>query len=121
MKIIYEAKSFYCEELFRSDSIKYELNLMYLKVNNVWRECDNETLNISFPTMIDKNKNRFFASTNLNNKTNKIRIYELDEGVPYEDRYVIFKNTKVYVQSLYDDNIMCDIELLDLNYVEIKK
>ncbi len=121
MKIIYEAKSFYSEEIFRSDSIKYELNLMYLKVNNTWRECEKETLNISFPIMVDKNKNRFFASTNLNNKTNKIRIYELDEGVPYEDRYVIFKNTKVYVQSLYDDEVMCDIELLDLNYVEILK
>lgn len=121
MKIIYEAKSFYSEEIFRSDSIKYELDLMYLKINNTWRECERDSLNISFPTMLDKNKNRFFASTNLNNKTNKIRIFELDDGVPYEDRYVIFKNTKVYVQSLDDEEIMCGLEMLDLNYVEVVK
>lgn len=48
--------------------------------------------------MLDKNKNRFFASTNFNNKTNKIRIFELD-----------------------DDEVMCGLDMLDLDYVEVLK
>lgn len=60
------ARSIYSDEYFISEDIKFELGLMYLRVNEKWRECEKDTRSINFPGMIDGKGNRIFASLNPN-------------------------------------------------------
>lgn len=68
MKILNRAKSFYSDEYFISQDIKFELEMMYLRVNCVWRECEESTRSINFDDMLDKQGNKIFASLSEDGK-----------------------------------------------------
>lgn len=117
-KKLYKAKSIYSEEFFESYDIKNEIGLVYLKVNDKWREVEPISVSVNFPYMVDRENNKIFASLDKNYKENKIRIFELDEGVPFEDRNVFIQDSKIFVEALYDENIYCGFDLLNLSFVE---
>ena len=119
MKILYRGESIYSDQLFESYDIKYNLDMVYLRVNNSWREVSEATLSIHLPHMVDRNKNKIFASINENNISNKLRIFEFETFEPYTDRNVVFKDSQVYIQDLEDKTIECGFHLLNLDYVEI--
>ena len=62
MQILNRAKSIYSDEYFISEDIKFELDLMYLRINGKWRECDKLTRSINFEDMLDSKGNKIFAS-----------------------------------------------------------
>ena len=66
--ILNRAKSIYSDEYFISKDIKFELGLMYLRVNEKWRECEKDTRSINFPDMIDAKGNKIFASLSPDGK-----------------------------------------------------
>lgn len=68
MRLLNRAQSIYSDEYFISEDIKFELGMMYLRVNNVWRECDETTRSIHFDNMLDSEKNKIFVSLNENGK-----------------------------------------------------
>lgn len=121
MKILYRGESIYSDEVFETYDIKYELDMVYLRVKNTWREVSESTLSVHLPYMKDRNKNKIFASLNENNITNKLRLFEFETYEPYTDRNVVLKDSQVYIQSLEDKTIECGFYLLDLDYVEIIK
>ena len=121
MKILYKANSVYSNEMFESFDIKYEYEMVYLRIKNAWREVDESTLSIHTPNMLDKNKNKIFASLNESNLNNKLKIYEFEEYEPFTIRNVVFKDFQIYIQDLDDKTIECGFYLLNLEYVEIIK
>lgn len=62
MKILNRAKSIYSDEYLISEDIKFELGLMYLRINGKWKECDKDTRSINFEDMLDNQGNKIFAS-----------------------------------------------------------
>lgn len=62
MKILNRAKSIYSDEYLISEDIKFELGLMYLRINGKWKECDKDTRSINFEDMLDSQGNKIFAS-----------------------------------------------------------
>lgn len=64
MEILHGAQSIYSDEYFVSTDIKFEHDLMYLRVNGKWRECDKSTRAIHFENMIDSQGNKIFAAVN---------------------------------------------------------
>ena len=68
MKILNRAKSIYSDEYFISEDIKFDLGLMYLRVNNQWRECEELTRSINLDDMTDRQGNKIFASLSEDGK-----------------------------------------------------
>ena len=76
MQILNRAKSIYSDEYFISEDIKFELDLMYLRINGKWRECDKLTRSINFEDMLDNQGNKIFASLQKDGKGGDICYVE---------------------------------------------
>lgn len=84
MKILNRAKSIYSDEYFISKDIKFDLGLMYLRVNNQWRECEESTRSINLDDMLDSQGNKIFASLSEDGKGGDVCInpdYELNKYI----------------------------------------
>ncbi len=86
--ILNRAKSIYSDEYIISKDIKFELGLMYLRVNEKWRECEKDTRSINFPDMIDAEGNKIFTSLSPDGKGGD----KIIEDGKYEDGFnAVFK------------------------------
>jgi hypothetical protein len=94
MEILHRAQSIYSGEYFVSTDIKFEQDLMYLRVNGKWRECDKSTRAIHFENMIDSQGNKIFAAVNKDFKNGD----RLIENGRYEDAF------NVVYEPYFDSN-----------------
>ena len=76
MKILNRAKSIYSDEYLISEDIKFELGLMYFRINGKWKECDKDTRSINFEDMLDSQGNKIFASLSEDGKGGDIVKHE---------------------------------------------
>lgn len=104
MKILNRAKSFYSDEYFISQDIKFELEMMYLRVNGIWRECEESTRSMNFDDMLDSQGNKIFASLSASGKGGDIMKDDEYYGIAkYKDiRFVVeYENVE---ECLYEGN-----------------
>lgn len=102
--ILNRAKSIYSDEYFISKDIIFELGLMYLRVNEKWRECKKDTRSINFPDMIDSKGNKIFASLNPNGNGADLCRY-IKGHLMYDEPGVVCKfiDGAIYFIDLNDD------------------
>ena len=87
MKILNRAKSIYSDEYLISEDIKFELGLMYFRINGKWKECDKDTRSINFEDMLDSQGNKIFASLNEDGKGGDI-VKIRDSDFKYVYKYI---------------------------------
>ena len=104
MKVLNRARHLYSEEYIVSDSIKFELNQMYLFHKNRWTECEESTRSINFENMIDKNGKKIFASLSEDGVGGDVLNYK-DIIVGYDKHNMMFNAQK--------DSYAIDMENLD--------
>lgn len=119
MEILNRAKSIYSDEYFISSDIKFELGMMYLRVKGVWGECEKATRSIHIGDMIDSNGTRIFASLRKDGKSGDIlRIEQLDEDEPFEDRTVVYDETSIRIKN-YKFDWHCNLDMINLEFAKV--
>ena len=103
-KLLNRARSVYSDEYFISEDIKFELGMMYLRVDGKWRECEKDTRSIHFSGMQDSNDKRIFASLNPNGTGADLCRY-IKGHLMYDEPGVVCKfiDGAIYFIDLNDD------------------
>ena len=82
-------------------------------------EIDPTTLAIHFPDMLDSQGNKIFASLSASGKGGDIlRIEQLDEDEPFEDRTVLYNETSIHIKNMELEHY-CHLDMINLQFANV--